>query len=285
MDKLEEFKEILKAFEKTFKCQITLHAYTADLDPVVNMIQYLHNNPYCSYIKEKAKQTNKCRYFDDVLMQQTLASKGYLPFFKYCHGRALELVIPLKAKGHLAGILYIGPFGRSGKDKSFPKGTVVSETFCNGASKAQKINPLPELLLEDSDRLMKISQLLTFKMESIANQEYRVTKQGVSKKELIEKYLNNSFKGNFSLGKLAEHLCLSESRVTQILREEFKQSLPDMLNRKKIDYASALLVKTFFSASQISSLSGFSTPAYFFRVFKKLKGMTAVEYRKKNFSA
>ncbi len=284
MDNLIEFKEILKAFEKTFKCQITLHAYTVELDPVRNIIQYLHNNPYCSYIKEKAKQTKKCAYYDDTLMQQELPSKGFQPFFKYCHGRALELLIPMKAKGRLAGLLYIGPFSKSGKDKSLPKGTVVSDSFCSSSELAQKKNPLPELSLEDADRLLKMSQLLTFKMESIANQEEKQRREGESKKELIEKFLNNSFKGNVSLGKLAEYLRLSESRTTQVIRKEFKQNFPDLVNSRKIEYASSLLIKTYFSASQISSLSGFTTPAYFYRIFKKHTGMTALEYREKYFS-
>jgi AraC-like DNA-binding protein len=195
----------------------------------------------------------------------------------------LELLVPLKANGHLAGLLYIGPFRKGDKTGQLPPGTLVSNGFCKAAIGASRRHLLPELSLETADRLLKMSQLLVFKMQSVIQENPRSETAGEPRRELIERFLNCAFRDSgCSLSKLADFLTLSESRTTQILREEFQDGFSSLLNKKRIDYAATLLERTYFSASQISAFSGFHAPAYFFRVFRKLTGMTAVEYRKKH---
>ena len=54
------------------------------------------------------------------------------------------------------------------------------------------------------------------------------------------------------------------------------------LMRKRIGLAKELLAETTLSAEQIAKKCGFSGINYFARQFKKLEGITSLEYRKKH---
>lgn len=102
-----------------------------------------------------------------------------------------------------------------------------------------------------------------------------------NKLHLITDYLNEHYTENISLDFLAEHFYISKYYLSREFKKEFGTTIIQYLLIKKITYAKELLRYSSSSIEEIATLCGISDPSYFNKIFKKLEGCTASEYRKK----
>ncbi len=85
--------------------------------------------------------------------------------------------------------------------------------------------------------------------------------------------------GDWSLGRLAEMMCLSKVRVREIFVRGV--GLPPMryITVHRIAQARSLLQKTELTCTEIAGRCGFQDPAYFSRIFHRRTGMQPLTYR------
>ena len=60
-----------------------------------------------------------------------------------------------------------------------------------------------------------------------------------------------------------------------------KMSFSDYVNRERIRHSSRLLASTDLSVTEIALAVGFSTTSYYIQVFKKLQGISPLQFRKR----
>ena len=82
-----------------------------------------------------------------------------------------------------------------------------------------------------------------------------------------------------NVGEVADHFGYSSQYLTTLLKKATSKSLTDHITESKIDLAKNLLTGTDLEISEISRTCGFSDDKYFFRVFKKICGITPRSYR------
>jgi len=92
-------------------------------------------------------------------------------------------------------------------------------------------------------------------------------------------YININACTNFSMSELAEHCCISESRLFHLFNEELHMSPTKYRNRVRTDKAALLLRSSDESVMNIAVECGFNSDIYFRKVFKELTGCTPLEYR------
>jgi two-component system response regulator YesN len=63
-------------------------------------------------------------------------------------------------------------------------------------------------------------------------------------------------------------------------KKHYGMSFTDYINRKRLEAASAMLLKPDTSIAEVALACGYPTVTYFNRIFRKFKGMTPSEYRK-----
>ncbi|CAM2882070.1 response regulator [Paenibacillus sediminis] len=95
----------------------------------------------------------------------------------------------------------------------------------------------------------------------------------------IYEYVNQNYANDISLSELADKFHLNYSYLSSYFKQRTNENLTTFINRVRIDKAKELLQNYELSISQISQLTGFSDHNYFSKVFKKMTGMTPVEYR------
>ena len=78
---------------------------------------------------------------------------------------------------------------------------------------------------------------------------------------------------------IAEACGMSRSTLERHFREHLRRSVTEELIRKRIERGCELLIATELSINNIARQVGFSTETYFFRVFRKVMGMTPRKYR------
>ena len=102
-------------------------------------------------------------------------------------------------------------------------------------------------------------------------------------KELVaiaRQYMDDNFDQGITVAQAAQYVFLSQGYFTRAFRDETGMSLMNYLMKKRIERACLLLENNEIKVSAISLQSGFSSPQRFNVAFRKLMGMTPMEYRK-----
>ena len=97
---------------------------------------------------------------------------------------------------------------------------------------------------------------------------------------LIKHYLKTHYREQISLQDLADLTHLSRFYISHSFKNEMGQTPMEYLTDIRIEESKVLLSTTNYSMSQIASIVGFSTQAYFSKQFKQKIGMTPLAYRK-----
>lgn len=99
-------------------------------------------------------------------------------------------------------------------------------------------------------------------------------------------YLSENFSEQVSLGQLAKHACISPSHLAYLFKSAFGVSFKPFLGKVRIEKAKQLLVEE--APVRITNVAldvGFMDLSHFEKLFKRIVGMNAREYRRRSLSA
>lgn len=80
---------------------------------------------------------------------------------------------------------------------------------------------------------------------------------------------------------IADAIGYTENYISSVFKAEMGITLPEYVNRRKIELAKRVLSNNTLSIAEISDRFAFSNPSYFSAVFKKVTGQTPAEYQGK----
>ncbi len=96
----------------------------------------------------------------------------------------------------------------------------------------------------------------------------------------VIEYVNDNISSSFTLENVSSILNVNKAHFCRLFKAEFGISFVDYLNFARIMNAEKLLLTTKLPISEITDRCGFSSMAYFGKVFKEYKHCTPSEYRK-----
>ena len=94
-------------------------------------------------------------------------------------------------------------------------------------------------------------------------------------------YLRENLSEKLTLENLAQHVGLSRSYLSAIIKAELGMSFTDYVNKMRIDRSCELLLDSTISLVEIAGLVGYSDQSYFTKKFAQLAGVSPGQYRKK----
>jgi AraC-like DNA-binding protein/mannose-6-phosphate isomerase-like protein (cupin superfamily) len=97
---------------------------------------------------------------------------------------------------------------------------------------------------------------------------------------LVFKYIDEHFSEKITLDQLAKDFSISKFYLTREFKKEYGVTIVQYLLSKKITHAKTLLRYTELPIEEIAVQCGIGDASYFNKVFRKLEGMTASQYRK-----
>lgn len=97
---------------------------------------------------------------------------------------------------------------------------------------------------------------------------------------VVKRYLDSHFKESVSLDFLAELAHVNKYYLVHSFRREYHITPISYLVERRIKESQYLLGDTNHSLSQIAQTLGFSSPSYFSQSFRKVTGMSPLEYRR-----
>lgn len=92
-------------------------------------------------------------------------------------------------------------------------------------------------------------------------------------------YMEEHYAEKITLQDVAERCYVSQWHLSKLLHKYADQSFYDILNRIRIDAAKDLMTDPKLKVGDIGLMVGYSDTAHFSRIFKKLVGCSANEYR------
>ncbi|MGL1890958.1 MAG: AraC family transcriptional regulator [Spirochaetaceae bacterium] len=120
-------------------------------------------------------------------------------------------------------------------------------------------------------------------LESVFKQLEKPGRKSITHFNLIHNYVEGHYKDvNCCVQSIADKLDLSPNYLRQIYKNHTGISLSDSLVSKRIDEACRLLLETCDSVKEIYEPAGFTNYNSFFTCFKRIKGETPAEFRRKS---
>ncbi len=92
-------------------------------------------------------------------------------------------------------------------------------------------------------------------------------------------YMEEHYAERMTLQTVAEHCYVSQWHLSKLLNKHAGQSFYDLLNAIRINRAREMLKDPSLKINEICELTGYADTAHFARVFKRIAGMSANEYR------
>ena len=100
--------------------------------------------------------------------------------------------------------------------------------------------------------------------------------------DLVRRYIDNHFKEDLTLDQLAQLAHLNKYYLAHTFRREFGVSPINYLISRRIEESRFLLRETDHTLTLISQMLGFSSLSYFSQCFRRVEGISPMEYRKRN---
>ena len=99
--------------------------------------------------------------------------------------------------------------------------------------------------------------------------------------ERIKRFIQRNHK-SASLEVIAQQMCLSPKYVSRMFNEKCGFSFRDYKVQVKVDLAKSLLKDSSFNINEIAFKLGYQNPESFMRIFKRMTGVTPMQYRKQS---
>ncbi len=97
--------------------------------------------------------------------------------------------------------------------------------------------------------------------------------------ESIKAYIHERYKDEISMDLMSLHFHFSPNYLSKIFKEKTGESILNYTQKFRIHRAKELLTKTQFSIAEVAAMVGYTDNAkYFTKVFKKLVGVTPIEF-------
>ena len=168
---------------------------------------------------------------------------------------------------------------------------IVSTTLVSRAAIRGGMDLDDALRLSDS-YIQKCERLNTF--EQITNLQYHMVMQYTkivedlrfhrNQSELtksVASYIRHHLSDAIKTEDIASSLFMSRSHLSTRFKQETGMNLTEYIHQIKISEAKHLLAHTDKNLSLISNYLGYSSQSHFTRMFKKIVGMSPIEYREK----
>ena len=94
------------------------------------------------------------------------------------------------------------------------------------------------------------------------------------------KVISDEYSKPLTLKQLSRSAGIGESRLAQLLKIETGENFSSILHRQRITAAKHLISEGTFSLEEISNAVGYQSTSFFFKIFKRITGMTPKTYSK-----
>lgn len=229
-------------------------------------------NDFCLSIQESKEGKTACHNCDIMLLEKCRQTKKVQ--MHICHAGLVDIAVPILYNDEILGYIILGQMKnetdfkeiKSRIDK-FPVDILKMEEYYNSLS------------YFDYDRIESIAKIATMLTKYILLENMLKPAMG-NKIQAVVSFIENNLCENLTVENISKKVYISKSVIYKGFHEHFNCTLKEYVNKKRVEKATELLKSTELSMEEIAQKTGFSSSAYFASIFKKVKGISPLKYKK-----
>lgn len=229
------------------------------------------HNRYCHAIQQTMCGEQACIRSDDILLQKCRETKQMQ--MHVCHAGLIDIAVPIIYEDEILAYIILGQ--------------LKSETNFSAARKLIAAFPVDlaemeacyaTLTLYDKERINSVANIASMLAKYVLLEHLLKPNYNNATDRAIA-YINAHLEQPLSIRQISDAVNVSKSVLYKNFHAIFHCTLGDYVNARRIDRAATLLRSTPLSVEEISQRVGFSSAAYFSKVFKEQKGISPLKFR------
>lgn len=252
--------------------------------------------PFCTTVSAEPRLCKLCDRCRSLSGYESF--RGAKPFVFRCHMGLTGAAVPITD-----GDVYLGAVILCGVRLSDEEEGRVEPLYISD-SELDAVAPAPEMTLEKLDKIMAMLQEIIVNStaarvmgnkvisENGTQQEYSAPAVNESKVHPLAAenvsllfpafdYIATHFREHISLQYLSNLCYISPSYFSRLFARQTRETFPQYILNLRVAYAKQQLSTTDKSIAEIGLDSGFGDSSHFIKTFKKIEGVTPLQYRKK----
>lgn len=114
-----------------------------------------------------------------------------------------------------------------------------------------------------------------------ASYSYHGTLETTNRLETVQSYVKEHYKEKIKLAEIADQLSMSEQSFSRFFSKTMEKPFFVFLNEYRVNVSSNLILETDLQMAEIAYRCGYESLPFFYKQFKKFRGYTPLEFRKK----
>lgn len=232
--------------------------------------EHREDNNYCHMIQSTKTGAKDCKCSDELLLRECRDSKK-MQMCK-CPGGLWVVAKPLLYHDAIVGYIV---FGEMKDDSGFSGQRDYIESL--GLDVSLMEQHYAEIAPFEADRIKSIAKIAGMLASYILLQN--MLKLDFDKHmEKAVAFINDNLAEELSIEEITRHVHISKSVLYKRFRANFQCTISEYINARRIEKAVELLANSDLSIEEISKKTGFTSASYFSKTFKKLKGISPLQY-------
>lgn len=232
-------------------------------DKLSYICRHTKSRDFCNEMQKDTEHfNNRCDKADKCLVQRCSVSGVHEHHI--CHAGLYDAILPIKKNGKAVCYVLMGRVRTADSPKEFHGSSELCALY----------NEVPYFT---DERIQSMSSLL----QSILFDE-AVSLESDPLAEEIAEYISENYNGDISVSSICEKFFISKNSLYNTFRSHYGKTINDYITDVRIKAAMEMLRETDDPIYRVCEKSGFGTCTYFCRIFKKVSGVSPVEYRKKH---
>ncbi len=269
-----DIKKINTTLEDFYKAtDININLLKADFS-FVSGRSHRKNTGYCYCVQNTPAGKIACRQSDIELLEKCRETKKTQ--MHICHAGLIDAAAPILYNDVIIGYIIFGEM-KSNTDFSNIKSYLTSL----GLDSDEMEKYYDEIPLFDSDRIQSVSNIMIMLTKYLLL-ENMLKPHFDDRIQRAIVYINENLTEELSIQKISKNTNVSKSVLYERFRDAFDCTVSEYINEKRVELSCDFLIKTDLSIEYIAQKVGFSGASYYGKIFKRLKGMTPLKYRRTN---
>lgn len=229
-------------------------------------------NKYCKCIQNSTKGKNACRMSELKLLEKCKKTKQAQ--MHICHAGLVDMAVPIIYNDEIIGYII---FGQLKTNSNFSK---IKNYIIKFGLNADEIKSYyNEILFYEFEKIQSVSNIASMLVKYILL-ENMLKPSLVDNIQKAINYINENIENELTVKLISKNANISKSVLYKKFHSYFNCTISEYINIKRVEKSIDLLMKTDLSIENISQKVGFSSTSYYSKIFKKLQGISPLQYRK-----
>lgn len=270
----EKLRELIRAYYNLTHIRVAVYntafeeilAYPEEYTPFCAMLK--DNEAACAgCVQSAAKMCEKCTVTHEIIIEK-------------CHMGLTELVAPLYNGVSVIGYIMLGQI-TSEPDQGAFAGDVLQKSEEYGLDREKVMEQLQRIHYYSTDQVLDSARVVNALASYIVVSNLVYPTETLLAQAVLE-YISRNLKEKITVPSLCRVFAISKSTLYRITKVYAPDGIAAYIRKLRCAKACDLLLHTDWTVSRIAGEVGYDDTAYFLRSFKKEKGVSAGNYRKKN---